>query len=681
MDYGAQIVTMIDQRIEQKLASTLVPSVEVLVAKTDSGDANPKFMYNNMQVPFDMIKMPNFISTWFAGDSFYALLNSNGTLFNVLSCIGQGDAPPVPTDVPQLATPAQVAARSNAYVYTNPAEVETIWQDDYSKAKATASEVANKSNVNHWVSPSQVETMIVQDKATDSDVATRSDVNHWVNPAQVDTIWFDDYEDNKASAAEIAALADVNHWVSPKQVGDAISVKQDKHPSSLPEEIGIQKTDGDSYPSGKTFTDSLSPASTANQVPTAGATYEAILDAKLAQHEWLPAVETLADLPDPSTLDRDVNYLIKVVEAGQVWELLLTGDWHLYSNEGDYVTPTELDDALDTKIDKPSTNKGMTSDYTFDRGDSFKVLQVTTSGDIVERIMTMAISTAPGGITIVDTTTPASFNQTLTSMDVGTFFGGVVNLSSYPTSAFTWQPGLAAGETFKFWAVKTSSGSCDGYGSFTATNVKGKAYSFVLTLNSTAPVFTLISTRPSIESLSIGGVDLSATAATQSVTPNLVGTGTVANLGTTGAMPWSKLDGIIPKNKSRRNVVVNGSAASYWSNMSTAVGNTDSTVAQIWECGGLYFGYIMIALKATSSMTGIQYLGTLSMTGMGMMSMGFTRSLCGYSYTGTDYYPNGILRSFQMHPTNGQIRCWQSGATTGSMGVIIELISPANSMA
>jgi hypothetical protein len=79
---------------------------------------------------------------------------------------------------------------------------------------------------------------------------------------------------------------------------------------------------------------------------------EAIAVAKLATQSWRPAVETKADLADPSTLDPTVNYLCRVIKDSTstnngVWQLI-AGDeeWTYFSDNLDFIDEIEMEAAI-----------------------------------------------------------------------------------------------------------------------------------------------------------------------------------------------------------------------------------------------------------------------------------------------------------------------------------------------
>jgi hypothetical protein len=87
----------------------------------------------------------------------------------------------------------------------------------------------------------------------------------------------------------------------------------------------------------------------------------AIADAKLAIQKWLEAVQLKVQLPDPTTLDRSLNYLCKVINDGAnngVYQLIAQANtWAIYSTDADYVDEAELTTKLADYVDKTSTQE------------------------------------------------------------------------------------------------------------------------------------------------------------------------------------------------------------------------------------------------------------------------------------------------------------------------------------
>ena len=84
----------------------------------------------------------------------------------------------------------------------------------------------------------------------------------------------------------------------------------------------------------------------------------AIAEAKLAIQKWLPAVNAKSDLPNPSALSPDVNYLCRVINDttpanNGVWQFIAGADeWTYFSDNLDFVDEAELQEALAYKMDK-----------------------------------------------------------------------------------------------------------------------------------------------------------------------------------------------------------------------------------------------------------------------------------------------------------------------------------------
>jgi hypothetical protein len=79
----------------------------------------------------------------------------------------------------------------------------------------------------------------------------------------------------------------------------------------------------------------------------------AVAQAQLSVQTWLPAVQTKADLPDPSSLSHSTSYLCKVINDTDtpanngVWQLVAGAEeWTFYSNDLDFVDETEMETAI-----------------------------------------------------------------------------------------------------------------------------------------------------------------------------------------------------------------------------------------------------------------------------------------------------------------------------------------------
>jgi hypothetical protein len=100
--------------------------------------------------------------------------------------------------------------------------------------------------------------------------------------------------------------------------------------------------------------------------PVSTAQAEAIAEAKLAIQKWLPAVNAKSELPNPSTLSPDVNYLCRVINDttpanNGVWQFIAGADeWTYFSDNLDFVDEAELQMALADKVNK--SGDSMTGD-------------------------------------------------------------------------------------------------------------------------------------------------------------------------------------------------------------------------------------------------------------------------------------------------------------------------------
>jgi hypothetical protein len=101
---------------------------------------------------------------------------------------------------------------------------------------------------------------------------------------------------------------------------------------------------------------------TADEKVDAAYVGNAIAQAQLSVQTWLPAVQTKADLPDPSTLSHSTSYLCRVINDTDtpanngVWQLVAGAEeWTYFSDNLDFIDETELEAALAEKVDSSST--------------------------------------------------------------------------------------------------------------------------------------------------------------------------------------------------------------------------------------------------------------------------------------------------------------------------------------
>jgi hypothetical protein len=114
---------------------------------------------------------------------------------------------------------------------------------------------------------------------------------------------------------------------------------------------------------------------------------EAIAAAKLAIQTWLAAVATKAELPAPQSLSSDVNYLCRVINDADtpanngVWQLVAgAAEWTYFSDNLDFVDETELQTALDSKVDTVEGKGLSANDYTdTEKQDAADILTRPTS--------------------------------------------------------------------------------------------------------------------------------------------------------------------------------------------------------------------------------------------------------------------------------------------------------------
>jgi hypothetical protein len=84
---------------------------------------------------------------------------------------------------------------------------------------------------------------------------------------------------------------------------------------------------------------------------------EAIAAAQIGGQTWLPAVETKADLPDPSSLTSGVNYLCRVIkdpdpDNNGVWQFIVGAtDWTYFSDNLDFIDEAELQTAINAEAE------------------------------------------------------------------------------------------------------------------------------------------------------------------------------------------------------------------------------------------------------------------------------------------------------------------------------------------
>jgi hypothetical protein len=119
--------------------------------------------------------------------------------------------------------------------------------------------------------------------------------------------------------------------------------------------------------------------------PVSTAQGQAIADAKLAVDKWLPAVTTKAQLADPTTLDRTVNYLCRVISDptasnNGVWQLIAdANDWTYFSDNMDFIDETELAAAINQEVtDRDAAIGSAISQEVIDRDTAIEAAVETT---------------------------------------------------------------------------------------------------------------------------------------------------------------------------------------------------------------------------------------------------------------------------------------------------------------
>lgn len=97
-------------------------------------------------------------------------------------------------------------------------------------------------------------------------------------------------------------------------------------------------------------------------VDNANKTYETIENVKAlisSTNQWLPAVESINELPSTSNIDNyrtDFNYLCKVINEDAVYQLIAgTSEWELYSKIEGYVDESELNSSIEEAFAEADT--------------------------------------------------------------------------------------------------------------------------------------------------------------------------------------------------------------------------------------------------------------------------------------------------------------------------------------
>lgn len=97
-------------------------------------------------------------------------------------------------------------------------------------------------------------------------------------------------------------------------------------------------------------------------ISNASKTYETIENVKAlisSSNQWLPAVETISDLPTPQNINNyrnDFNYLCKVITEDSVYQLIAgSTEWKLYSSIEGYVDENELNSSIEEAFAEADT--------------------------------------------------------------------------------------------------------------------------------------------------------------------------------------------------------------------------------------------------------------------------------------------------------------------------------------
>lgn len=181
-----------------------------------------------------------------------------------------------------------------------------------------------------------------------------------------------------------------------------------------------------------------------------------IAAAKLNIQRWLPAVNTVALLPAPSSIaDRTVAYLCRVIADptttnNGVWQLIQNDTaWAYYSDNLDFVDETELTAALATRVDKsqgvansgkmlgigtdgnvaPTTNQGILFTYVVDSDAKLADWKANVAGNDYS-----AVLIAPGSYTVSNNSSLINLTDTKTKVVVGAP-GSKINVGMRYTTA------------------------------------------------------------------------------------------------------------------------------------------------------------------------------------------------------------------------------------------------------
>jgi hypothetical protein len=174
-----------------------------------------------------------------------------------------------------------------------------------------------------------------------------------------------------------------------------------------------------------------------------------IAQAQLAVQTWLPAVQTKADLPDPSTLSHTTSYLCRVINDTDtpsnngVWQLVAGEDeWTYFSDNTDFIDETEMAAAI--AEEKNDRNTAIGEEATA----RDTAISQAIAGEVTDRngAIDTKVDTASTGTITEDTNKfPAS-----TVITFANFFKSVVSkINGIITALGTKQNTLVSGSNIK----------------------------------------------------------------------------------------------------------------------------------------------------------------------------------------------------------------------------------------
>jgi hypothetical protein len=202
----------------------------------------------------------------------------------------------------------------------------------------------------------------------------------------------------------------------------------------------------------------------------------AVANAQLSVQTWLAAVQSKADLPDPSTLSQTTSYLCRVINDTDtpsnngVWQLIAGAEeWTYFSDNIDFIDETELAAAIDEEASARDTAIGE---------------EATARDGAISQAISDEVTARNGAIdTKVDTTSTGTITEDTIKFPASTvitfadFFKAVVaKINGIITALGTKQNTLVSGSNIK--TINNNSLVGSGNIAVTASNFGGYRQDF-----------------------------------------------------------------------------------------------------------------------------------------------------------------------------------------------------------